>query len=74
MPARSKTVKTLILSLYVICAALLLIEFFYHRHGHFDFELWFGFYAGFGLLAYLAIVLSAKQLRKLLQRSENYYD
>ena len=74
MPAKSKSVKTLIIGLYIICAALLLVEFFYHRHGYFDFELWFGFYAGFGLLAYLFIVLSATQLRKWLQRSEDYYD
>jgi len=74
MPEESKSVKALIIGLYIICAALLLVEFFYHRHGHFDFELWFGFYAGFGLLAYLFIVLSATQLRKWLQRSEDYYD
>ena len=74
MPVKSKLAKTLIIGLYIICAALLLVEFLYHRHGHFDFELWFGFYAGFGLLAYLFIVLSATQLRKWLQRSEDYYD
>lgn len=60
--------------LCLLCTALLLADFFYHKHGHFDFEQIPGFYGIYGFLAYCAIVLSAKQLRKVLKREENYYD
>lgn len=60
--------------LLAICLSLLSIDLFYHKHGHFEFETWFGFFAFFGLSAYATIVLSAKQLRRVLKRDENYYD
>ena len=60
--------------LVIVCAALLLADFFYHKHTHFAFENWFGFYAWYGFLAYCFIVLSAKGLRKLIKRDEDYYD
>ncbi len=33
-----------------------------------------GFYAIFGFVACVALVLTAKQMRKILMRSEDYYD
>ena len=71
---QSKNVNKIVYLLYAICAALLIIELFYHKHGHFDFEQWFGFYAWFGFTAYICIVLSAKLLRKIIKREEDYYD
>lgn len=56
-----------------ICGLLLLAEFAYHAHPHFAFESWFGFHAGFGFLAYVSIVTSAKGLRRLVRRPEDYY-
>ncbi len=41
-------------------------------HG-FAFESWPGFFALFGFIACVALVLAAKELRKLLMRSEDYY-
>lgn len=71
----SKTVINFIVyALYAICAALLLVDVFYHKHGHFEFEEWFSFYAIYGFIACIAIVLSAIQLRKILMRDEDYYD
>lgn len=67
-------VRLIIIALAIICALLFVSDFFYHKHGHFDFELWPGFYAWYGFASYCFIVLSAKQLRKLLKRDENYYD
>lgn len=61
-------------SLCITCLALLSIDIFYHKHGHFEFETWFGFFSFFGFSAYIIIVLSAKQLRRLLKREETYYD
>lgn len=69
-----KFINFIVYSLYASCAALLLFDVFYQKHGHFNFEEWFGFYAFYGFIACIAIVLSAIQLRKILMRDENYYD
>lgn len=71
---RSRNVTRLVQALYVVCAALLLADLFYHKHSYFAFEHWFGFYAGFGFIAYVAIVMAAKLLRRVLRRSEDYYE
>lgn len=67
-------VRLLLVLLAVICFALVVADFFYHKHGHFNFEEWPGFYAWYGFLSYCTIVLSAKQIRKLIGRKESYYD
>lgn len=72
--SNSPVVKRIIYAVYVICAGLLLIDLFHHRHGHFVFEEWFGFYALFGFLAYALIALLSIQLGKILKRGEDYYD
>ena len=69
-----KFINFVVYTLYALCAALLLFDVFYHKHGHFKFEEWFGFYAFYGFIACIAIVLSAIQLRKILMRDEDYYD
>ena len=69
-----KNIKKLVYALGLICACLLVVDFIYHKHVHFNFENWFGFYAWFGFLAYGFIVMSAKLLRKLIMRKEDYYD
>lgn len=69
-----RNINKLVYALWGVCALLLLIDLFYHKHSHFSFENWFGFYAAYGFLAYCLIVLSAKALRRLLQRDEDYYD
>lgn len=70
----SANVNKLILALVVVCTLLVLADGFYHKHVHFDFETWFGFYAWYGFGMCVALVLIAKQLRRVLQRKENYYD
>lgn len=67
-------VKLIISALVVVCVALFLADFFYHKHGHFAFEQWPGFYAWYGFLSYCAIVLTAKQIRKVIGRKEAYYE
>ena len=68
------TLRLIIVSLVLVCIALVAADFLYHKHGHFDFELWPGFYAWYGFLSYCLIVLSAKQLRKFIGRKEQYYE
>ena len=67
-------VRLILWALVIICAALFIADFLYEKHGHFGFEEWPGFYAWYGFLSYCTIVLSAKQLRKLLKREETYYE
>ena len=70
----ARNVDKIVWTLVAVCAVLFLADFFYHKHVHFAFENWIGFYGWYGFLAYCFIVLSAKALRRLLKRDEDYYD
>jgi phosphatidylserine synthase len=67
-------VKKIIWALLAVCAALFLADTFYHKHSHFEAENFFGFYAIFGFVVCVALVLAAKGMRVFLMRSEDYYD
>jgi hypothetical protein len=67
-------VTRLVRIFYVVCAILIAIDVFVPKHGPFAIEHWLGFYGFFGFLACVALVLIAKQLRKVLMRPEDYYD
>jgi membrane protease YdiL (CAAX protease family) len=43
-------------------------------HPHFPIEGWFGFYAGYGFVTCLLMIIVAKGLGLLLKRPDNYYD
>ena len=70
---RPAVINAIIAILGLICAGLLGAELLYTKHPHFGFDGWFGFYPLAGFAAYCFIVLSAKALRPLLRRGENYY-
>lgn len=70
---RTGTVNGIVYTLWALCALLIAAEFFYHKHPHFGFDGWFGFYALAGFGAYCVIVFSAKGLRRLIARNEDYY-
>lgn len=70
---RAPVINAIIAVLAVFCIGLLIAEFWYAKHPHFGFDGWFGFYPAAGFLAYCFIVLSAKALRPLLRRGEDYY-
>ena len=67
-------VKKVIITLFVVCGLLFIADFFYHKHSYFASEDFFGFYAIFGFVVCVALVLAAKWLRTLLMRPEDYYD
>lgn len=67
-------VRRLLYVLYSICALLLAIEFLYHRHPQHAGDDWPGFYAAYGFIGCVLLVLIAKLLRRFLKRPENYYD
>jgi len=69
-----RNVDRLVYALALICGLLMLADFFYHKHIHFAFEGWFGFFAWFGFVGCVALVLLAKEMRRVVKRDEDYYD
>ncbi|MCA1799621.1 MAG: hypothetical protein LC632_09270 [Xanthomonadaceae bacterium] len=60
--------------LLVLCVLSVIADLFYEKHAYFWWENLIGFHAMYGFVACVALVLVAKQLRKLLMRPEDYYD
>jgi uncharacterized membrane protein len=71
---RKENVTTVYRTVWGIGALLLLAELFLHRHEDFTFAAWFAFYAVFGFAACVTLVLTAKVLRRILKRPEDYYE
>jgi len=71
---KKENVKRVLHVLYVICALLLVADFIIHRHVIHDWEKISGFYALYGFVACVTLVLIAKGLRKLVMRREDYYE
>lgn len=69
-----RNVDKVVYGLYGLCAALFVIDYFVPKHGPFAMEYFFGFYGLYGFVACVALVLAAKQMRKVLKRPEDYYD
>jgi hypothetical protein len=68
-------VKLLFISFYLSLLILLVIDFFIYKHPHFPWEKWPGFYATYGFVACVVLVVAAKYiLRPLVKRREDYYD
>jgi len=67
-------VKWTIRALYIACAIFFLADFVIHRHVDHPWESLTGFYAIYGFVACVVLVLVAKELRKILMRKEDYYD
>jgi hypothetical protein len=69
-----KNVWRAIYALGAACVLSLVAELFVHRHAERPWEGVFGFYAFYGFTACVLLVLTAKELRKVLMRGEDYYD
>lgn len=67
-------VKRLLWALAAACIGLLLADFVVHRHVIHPWEGLPGFYALYGFVACVLLVLIAKEMRKLLMRDEDYYE
>lgn len=59
---------------YVVCALLVVADFIVHRHIYHDWENLPAFYALYGFVGCVILVLIAKEMRKFLMRGEDYYD
>lgn len=60
--------------LYVACALLVVADFVVHRHIYTDIERVPAFYALYGFVALVGVVMAAKGLRYFVKRNEDYYD
>lgn len=72
---RQENVAGLYVGLWVIGAILVLLDLVVRRHEELGFTEWFAFFALYGFVACVALVLAAKHLlRKAVMRPEDYYD
>ncbi len=71
---RPENVSRIVYALFAACALFALLDLILPRHSVFSFEAWPGFYAWFGLIGCVGLVLAAKLMRWVLMRGEDYYD
>ena len=70
-----KNVNKIWYSLVGICVISVLADFFYHKHvSHPVEDLIVGMHGWYSFIVCVFLVLCAKLLRKILMRSEDYYD
>ncbi len=76
----SKNVKRIVYGLFALCVAVFLVDFLFllerfDKHALYEWENWPGFYAVFGFVACVLLVLISKYiLRPLVKRDEDYYE
>jgi hypothetical protein len=71
---RPSTISWILRVFYALCIILVLLDFVVHRHIYVDFEKIPTFYALYGFVACVVLVLLAKVMRFLLMRGEDYYE
>ena len=71
---KPENVKRVLKVFYAICILLVLADFVLHRHIGFDWEKIPAFYAIYGFIACVVLVIIAKEMRKVVMRKEDYYD
>jgi hypothetical protein len=69
-----RNVDKIYYGLWVVCAIVVLADLFYEKYTYFSWENWIGFHGWYGFVACVGLVIAAKQMRRLLKRSEDYYD
>ena len=79
-PQKSKKVRMILSSLFILCGCIFLLDFLFlsdafDKHAVYEWENWPGFYAVFGFVACVLLVLISKYiLRPLVKRDEDYYE
>ena len=72
---KPENVKRLLKIFYASVVLLLVVDIFYHKHAIFAWEGYFGFYAVYGFVACVILVIVAKYiLRPMVMRKEDHYD
>lgn len=67
-------IKKMLNIFYVICGLLVVADFIVHRHIYHSWENIPAFYAIYGFIGCVLLVVIAKEMRKVLMRKEHYYD
>lgn len=72
---KPENVKRLLIIFFSLVGLLFVLDFFVHKHAYFAFETWPAFYAIFGFVACVVLVLVSRYvLRPLVKRREDYYE
>ncbi|MDB3945384.1 hypothetical protein N9444_05665 [Gammaproteobacteria bacterium] len=71
---KPQNVRRVLWALVAVCIVTIGADFVYHRHIVHPWEGVWGFYAFYGFVACVVLVLVAKEMRKLLMRAEDYYN
>lgn len=71
---RPENVTKIIRALVAACVLLVLADLVYHKHVHYGFERWLGFYGFYGFVSCVLLVRAAVVMRRLLMRPEDYYE
>ena len=71
---RPANVAKLYYGVWILGAVLVALDFAVHRHDDIAFAETIGFYALYGFVACVLLVITAKGLRNLLKRPEDYYE
>lgn len=69
-----RNINILLYILYGCCIVLFALDFIHHRHLVHPWEGLIGFYAVYGFVGCVVLVLVAKWMRTFLMRDEDYYD
>ena len=69
-----RNIQRVLYLLYGSCLLLLVLDFIVHRHLVHRWEGLIGFYAIYGFIGCVVLVLIAKWMRTFLMRDEEYYD
>lgn len=59
---------------FISLGALLLVDLFIPKHGAFEFEDAPEFFAAYGFICYVGLIMVAKLWRHVVKRREDYYD
>ena len=69
-----RNVKLLFKVFYALCAVVAVLDLVIHRHEAHSWERLLAFYPLFGFVGIVILVYTAKQMRRVLMRPEDYYD
>ena len=71
---KPENIKRVLNVFYTLCVILVLADFVVHRHIGLVWENIPAFYAIYGFVACVALVVVAKLIRKVVMRKEDYYN
>ncbi|KZY72975.1 hypothetical protein A3742_06550 [Oleiphilus sp. HI0071] len=71
---KPENIQKMLKVFYVICGLLVVADFVVHRHIYHEWEKIPAFYAIYGFVGCVVLVLIAREMRKFLMRGEDYYD